>query len=107
MSQKTTVKRIDFVRKFMQANLTYEQACNIYACLIGVLEDAVVNGDKVKFGKIGCLFPVRKPPRDVVMGFVRVTGGKIVHSKRVFHLDERTGYRFNFYSGFVRKHQLR
>ena len=107
MSQKSAVKRIDFIRKFMQANLTYDQACRIYACMVALLEDGVVNGDKIKFGKIGCLFPVRKPPRDVVMGFVRGPGGRITHSKRVFHLDERTDYRFNFYRGFVRKHQLR
>lgn len=107
MNQKSVIKRINFIRKFMQAGLTYDQACRVYVGLIALLEDGVVNGDKIKFGKMGCLFSVRKPPRDVVMGFVRGPGGKITHSKRVFHLDERTGYRFNFYRGFVRKHDLR
>lgn len=106
MSQKA-VKRIDFIRAFTKANLTYEEACSAYACMIGVLEDAVLNSEKVKFSKLGCLCPVRKPARSVVMGFERVKGGKIVRCKRIFHLDERTDYRFNFYQGFVRKHQLR
>jgi len=107
MSQKTAVNRIDFIRKFMLAGLTYDQACRVYSCMIGLLEDSVINGDKIKFGKIGCLLPVRKPPRDVVMGFMRGPGNVMTRSKRVFHLDARTDYRFNFYREFVRKHQLR
>ena len=106
MSQRA-VTRIDFIRKFMQSDLTYEQACHVYSCMVGILEDSVLTGSKVKFGKVGCLFPVRKPPRDVVMGFVRGPGNTITRSRRVFHLDERTDYRFNFYREFVRKHQLR
>lgn len=107
MSERAAIKRLDFIRKFMNAGLTYDQACRVYSSMVGILEDAVVNGDKVKFGKIGCLVPVRKPPRDVVMGFVRGPGNVVTHSKRVFHLDERVEYRFNFYNEFARKHELR
>ena len=106
MSQKPAITRRHFIRKFMQAGVTYDQACRVFSQMVGLMEDAVVNGDKVKFGKVGCLFPVRKPPRDVVMGFVRGPGNSMTHSKRVFHLDERTSYRFNFYREFIRKHQL-
>lgn len=105
MSLKAVTRR-DFIRKFMQAGLTYDQAGRIYSCMVGVVEDSVLSGDKVKFGKVGCLFPVRKPPRDVFMGFERGPGNVVTRTKRVFHLDERVDYRFNFYREFIRKHQL-
>ena len=107
MSQKSAVTRREFIRKFMQAGLTYDQACRVYSTLVSLIEDSVVSGEKIKFGKVGCLLPVRKPPRDVVMGFMRGPGNSMVKSKRVFHLDERVDYRFSFYREFVRKHQLR
>ena len=107
MSQKPAVTRREFIRKFTQAGLTYDQACRVYSAMVGIVEDSLINGDKIKFGKVGCLFPVRKPPRDIVMGFVRGPGNSMIKSKRVFHLDERVDYRFNFYREFSRKHQLR
>lgn len=106
MSQKPVVTRRDFIRKFMhESGLTYDQACRVYASMVNIIEDGVVSGYKIGFGKVGCLFPVRKPPRDVVMGFARMPNGAMVKTKRVFHLDERTHYRFNFYREFNRRHQ--
>ena len=104
---RPAVNRIDFIRQFTRAGLTYDQACRVYTVMVGMIEDAVLNGEKVKLGKIGSLAPVRKPPRDVVMHFVRGPGNSMTRSKRVFHLDARTDYRFNFYREFIRKHQLR
>ncbi len=108
MSQKPIVNRRDFIRKFMhEAGLTFDQACRAYASLIGIIEDSLVSGHQVKFGKVGSLYPVRKPPRDIAMGFSRLANGRIVKTKRIFHLDERTAYRFNFHREFARRHQLR
>lgn len=105
MSQSVT--RREFIRRFTQAGLTYDQACQVFTTMVGLIEDSVVKGEKIKFGKVGCLLPVRKPPRSVVMGFTRGPGNSLTRSKRVFHLDARVGYRFSFYREFVRKHQLR
>jgi len=108
MSQRSVVKRLDFIRKFtMEAGLNYDQACRVYTSLVSLIENAVVNGEKVKFGKVGALTAVRKPPRDVVMGFVRGPNNVVTRSKRVFHLDERLEFRFVPYREFLRKHQLR
>lgn len=101
------VTRREFIRRFTQSGLTYDQACRAFATLIGLIEDSLVRGEKIKFGKVGCLLPVRKPPRSIVMGFVRGPGNAVTKSRRVFHLSERTDYRFSFYREFVRKHQLR
>ena len=107
MNDRAAIKRLDFIKKFMDAGLTYDQACRVYSSMVAILENAVVSGDKVKFGKSGCLLPVRKPPRDVVMGFQRGPGNVVTRTKRVFHLDERVEYRFTFYREFARKHELR
>ena len=108
MSEKPFVTRRDFIRKFMhEAGLTYDQACRAYASMVGIVEDGLVNGHKIGFGKIGCLHPIKKPPRDIVMGFARMANGDLVKTKRVFHLDERITYKFNFFREFTRRHPLR
>lgn len=109
MSQKPVVNRRDFIRKFMhESGLSFDQACRAYASMVGLIEDGIVNGHKIKFGKVGCLYPVKKPPRDVTMGFARLPKtGQLVKTRRVFHLDERTDYKFGFLREFARKHQLR
>jgi len=106
MSERPTITRLHFVTKLIQAGLTYDEACRAFASMTAVLEEALINGDKVKFAGIGCLFPVRKAPRNVVMGFVRGPGGTMTRSKRIFRLDERIDYRFNFYREFSRKHRI-
>lgn len=88
------------------AGLSYDQACRAYTCMVGIVEDGVSSHAKISFGKIGCLCPVRKPPRDVVMGFVRGANGKLTNTRRVFHLDARTGYKFKLYRAFAQRTQL-
>jgi hypothetical protein len=96
------------IRKLMlDADLSYEHACRAYLCLVSILEDGVVNGEKIGLGRIGCLVPVRRQPRDVVMGFERKPDGSVNHIKRVFHIDERTEYKFRLYGKFVQKHHLK
>ena len=107
MSDKVVIKRLDFIRKFMDAGVNYEEASSVYSGMLSILEDALVNRARLKFGKIGRLVPVRMPPRDVVMGFTRGKGNVVTRKKRVYHLDERTEYRFKFYREFATKHDLR
>lgn len=99
-----TVTRHEFIRKLMHhAALTYDQACRAYMSVIGLIEDSLANGDRVALGRIGCLTPVRKPPRQVVMGFTRTKGNRIVRTRKIFQLDERTDYKFNFYPKFEKQ----
>jgi nucleoid DNA-binding protein len=105
--KKPSVGRKEFIRRFMlDVGLTYEQACRAYTCAMSIIEDGVVAGEKIGLGRIGCLNPIRKPPRDIVMGFMRV-GGRMVRTKRVFHVDERVEFKFRLYEEFVRKHHLK
>lgn len=101
------MNRRDFIRKLMMdAGLTYDQACRTYTTLVSIIEDGVVNRTKVSFGKIGCLCPVRRPARDVTMGFTRGHKGQVTKTRRVFHLEARIDYRFKMYRAFRQKVQL-
>lgn len=104
MTATATVTRYEFIQKLMhQAGLTYDQACRAYMSMIGCIEDGLSNGDKIAFGRIGCLTPVRKAPRQVVMGFTRAKGNALIKTKRIFQLDERIDYKFNFYREFQKR----
>ncbi len=104
MTSRPTVTRHEFIRKLMhQAGLTYDQACRAYMSVMSLIEDGLVNGDKIAFGRVGCLAPVLKPPRQVVMGFARTKGNQIIKTKRIFQLDERIDYKFNFYREFDKR----
>ncbi len=102
-----TVGRRAFLRRLMlEGALTYGQACRAHACFVSVLSDAVVNGDRVGFGRLGCLAPVRRAARDVVMGFAW-KNKKMLSTKRVFHVGERVEFKFRLYHHFVKKHDLK
>jgi len=106
MGKRNVVTRRDFIRKFMDCGLTFDQACRCYTGMVSVFEDAVVRAEKIGIGRVGCLTPTICPPRDVVMGFQRGKGGKVVRTKRLYHLDERVKYRFTLYREFKTKHGL-
>lgn len=106
--KKPSIGRKEFIRKFMlDVGLTYEQACRTYACLMSIIEDGVLASEKIGLGRVGCLNPIHKPPRDIVMGFMRLPDGRTVRTKRVFHVEERTEYKFRLYEEFVRRHHLK
>jgi len=100
------VGRRHFLKKLMlNAGLSYEQSLRAYRCLMSVIEDGVINSERVVLGHVGSLRPVRKPPRDISMGFERVNG-EVIKTTRIFHLDERVVYQFYLHNEFVHKHQL-
>lgn len=87
--------------------LTYDQARCAYNCVVSLVEHGVVNGSKIGIGQVGAITPVRRPPREVTMGFERKNGGKIVKTRRLFHLDERTKWVFKLYRGFETRNNLK
>lgn len=105
--RKQLVCRRDFMRKLCQSGLTYRQASQAYTVMMALIEESILNGDRIKLGQIGSLTPVVKPPRTIVMGVKRGPGGEYIPSRRVFHVDERVDYRFNFFKEFARTHQVR
>lgn len=107
MMRSGSVSRRAFIQKLMRdCGLTYEEARQGFNCLVSILENAVINKEAVRFGRFGVLMPVRKPPREVKMGFRRLPGNKMVKVKRVYHLDERFEWRLRVYAEFKRRNQL-
>lgn len=103
----TIVTRAEFVRRLMSnAGLTYVAACSAYDVLITTLEDAVVNGQRVNFGRLGALKPVVFKSRSVHMGFRR-SKDKVDKVSRTYFLGRRIRYRFQIYDKFARTHELR
>jgi len=99
------VVRVTFIKRMMQAGLTYDQALTAYNTLVGTIADGIVNGQKVYLGQVGVLNPTIQPPRTVKMGFERTAAG-VKNTKREYHLDTRIKYCFRLFKQFVRTHEL-
>lgn len=105
--QKTSVGRIDFVRRLMvEANLTFDQACRAYSSFISEISAGVVSGQKIGLGRVGMLQPKTSPARDVVMGFER-QGRRLTKTKKVYHIPEHVVYRFRPYRKFSKTNNLK
>lgn len=104
---RKTVNRKDFIARLMQdTGLTYDEAIQVFECLISVIEDAVVNVETVRFGRVGALVPHVRPPREVQMGFRVGKGRQVTKVRRIYNLDSRIGFRFRLYRRFMETHQL-
>lgn len=71
-------------------------------------EDGVVNGAKIRIGRVGALLPVWQPPREHHMHFVRKKGGEIqtgIH--RTYRMDGRYRFKFELYRQFLNTKHLR
>jgi len=97
----------------MNSGLTYVDAGACYDTMVSVFQDAVVEGHRVKLGKLGVLEPHILPPRTVKMGFVRERDEqtkKLSVVKRVtteYTIGARLKYKLKLNRSFLEKHQLR
>lgn len=107
MAKPDTITRSVFVKQYMeQCGLTYQKACEVYDCMVATLQDAVVNGCKVNFGRLGSLTPQWMPARAVNMGFERGPGNMVNKRQRQFFLGRRIKYKFTIYREFSRTHNI-
>lgn len=100
-----TVKRSDFVKKLMQAGMSYEDSKKAYRSFVAVLEDAVVSGSRVNFGRLGALKPIARKSRSVHMGFER-KGNTMRKTSKTYFLGRRITYKFQIYARFANSHEL-
>lgn len=107
MARAKTINRKDFVCRFMrQVGLTHAQSCRLFDAMCDVFKDGVVNGSKVRIGKLGVLQPRWHEPKAVHKGFEMGKGGQITRKKHVYFLDRRISYRLRIYSKFMDTHSL-
>jgi hypothetical protein len=99
---KAAVKRLDFINRFHEAGLTYQQAELAYGAMIRSFEDGIRGKAKIHLAKVGVLKPVDRPPREIVMGFDR-SGGECKKKIRRYTLGMRTEFRFKIHRAFGRR----
>ncbi len=103
-----TVTRREFVARFMRdVGVSYSQACRIYECMCGIVEDGIVSGSKIRIGRVGALTPVWRRPREVKMHFAMKKGKRVVPAHKTYVMDGRYVYKFKLYREFVDTHTLR
>jgi len=105
MLNKKPVARIDFVRGFMRGGLNYKQATIAYESLCKIMEDAVVNGERIKIGKVCSLSPRWRAPKEVTMSFEKTPGG-IKKTRKTYFLGHRIRYAVNIYDEFLKNHEI-
>jgi hypothetical protein len=99
------LKRVDFIRRFVDAGLTYSQAQTAYRAVVGFFEDGVASRSQICVGHVGVLKPVKRGARTVTMGFMRDASG-VRKVKRNYLLGIRISYTFKVFKAFGRLHGL-
>lgn len=90
--------RQDFLRRFVDSGIKYEDAAKVYDAMVSVFADAVISGQKVTVGQVLSIKPDKKKARTVNMGF----NG---HNRKI-HLGDRIVFKVNIFQEFMSKHRL-
>jgi nucleoid DNA-binding protein len=107
MTKAATVNRRAFIARFMrEGGLTYVQARRVYDTMVAVIEDGVCAGAKIKIGKVGSIYPVRRHARAVSMNFRMGQGRKVTAARHVFNIGPRICYQFRLFHRFMETHSL-
>lgn len=107
-NRKQIITRAEFIRRYMNdCGLSYLESCKVYETTVSVIEDAVITGTKIGFGKVGAIVPVMMPPRVISMGFVAEKGHQIKKVKREYNIGSRVKWNFRVYKKFIATHRLR
>lgn len=97
-----TINRADFIRRLVgEAGLSYVDARKAFDSVIRQIEEGIITGSRVNFGRVAALKPVKLPPRVVHMGFER-KGNKFTKTSKTYYLGSRTEYKVSVYRGFKR-----
>jgi len=107
MTEKITINRKDFVERLMrQCDMTFPEASAAFECFCDILKDGVVNGAKIRFGKLGALRPTWHAPKAVHMGFKVSKKGTLTKNKHVYFMGKRLRYTLKIYDKFIDNHEL-
>lgn len=101
-----SVKRVDFIRRLQEAGFDYVEATRAWETIIGLMEDAVVQGGRINLDKLGAIVPQKKPPRTINMGFERKNGSVRTGINKQYAIGRRVKYCFRLYRSFTRTHNL-
>lgn len=94
-----SVNRREFTKRFVGAGFTYIEAGQAYDAMMAVIEDAVVAGQTINFGRVLSLTPTKLDPRPVHMNFNAADGAK---RSRVYYLGQRIKYKVRLFASFMK-----
>jgi len=102
-----SINKPDFITRFQrELGVPFAQADKFYDVMVRVFEDAIITGAKIKVGHVGVIVPVRRPPREIRMGFVKGKGSKVKKTTRIYNLDSRLDFKFKVYKKFIESRSL-
>jgi nucleoid DNA-binding protein len=105
--ETSTITRAHFVQKFMQdCGLNYIQANRVYDSMVSTIENGVITGAKITFGRVGAMKPRWRNPRVVNKWFEKKPGGVIERCHKEYYLGSRIDYTFEIYKKFINTHEL-
>lgn len=96
-----SINRIDFIRRMVDAGLTFEQSHAAFDAVTQTLEEGIVNRKKINFGRILTVYPVELPPRKVSTNFKQANG-----NRKVYYLGRRVRYRVRLFRQFLSSRSL-
>ncbi len=107
MPKVQSIDRAEFIRRFRyECGIDYVTARRVYLAMCSVIEGAVVDGHRIRIGRVGVINPTWSKPKKVVMGMDR-SDGKLKRCRREIHIGSRIKYRFKLYKQFMAKHELK
>lgn len=105
--KQDSINKPDFIQRFQrELGVSLPQADKFYDVMVRVFEDAIVRGAKIKVGHVGIIIPVRRPPREIRMGFSVGKGKKVKKTTRIYNIDSRLDFKFRVYRKFIDSRSL-
>jgi hypothetical protein len=98
MPKQPSITRRQFIQKYVDSGMTYEQAGKAYEATCQLFADAVTAGQKICIGNVLAITPIKRPPRAVTSGL----GGV----KKTIYLTSRICFKTKVYRKFLDGHSL-
>jgi hypothetical protein len=80
--------------------LSYVDANRVHDCFVGLVEESVINLNKLSLGHVGSITPKIVKGKSVSMNFKRSKTG-VEKVQRYFFLDERVRFNLKLYKSFT------
>lgn len=101
----SSIPRADFVRRFVTAGFSYNDAQRAYQVVVQTFEDAILTNSRLAIGSVGALVPSKRPPRVIKMGFERTKHG-CRRRLREFSYGETVRWKFKVFRKFAKQYSV-
>jgi hypothetical protein len=103
MRKHKSITKAQIIRRLMSdCDLSYVAANKVHDCFISLVEESVVNLNKLSLGHVGSITPRIVKGKSVSMNFKRSKTG-VEKVQRYFFLDERVRFNLRLFKSFADK----